>query len=247
MDDVLQLADNNVLELHQQGEEDFSDDGRQTPEPEEAEAEAAAARTTENGGGEEEVVEVKSPLETELKFDLADVPREKDKFSWDLPKGLAEFFLKYTREHRSDNEMDAWMEDYPVPSNIECVPALDDSIKSVLRGDNKNSTIDADGDLKTIQEKISEVLGPLGCAWASYELYMAPNSGVGAPDPTAMHDQLQKSIILLAHALQKVSWFRRLHVLSSVWSVKSAKELLKREKITKIFEKNESGDLFQGV
>ena len=57
-----------------------------------------------------------------------------------------------------------------------------------------------DTDLKTIQEKISEVFGPLGCAWASYKLYMAPNSGVGAPNPTAMHNQLHK-IILLAHAL----------------------------------------------
>ena len=239
MDEVLQLNDNNVLQ-HQQ--EEFSDDGGETPEPGEEETEVVTARTTEDGGGEQEVVEVK-PV-SEFTFDLADVPRDKDKFGWELPKGLAEFFLKYTREHRTDNEMDAWVEDYPVPSNVDCVPALDDAIKGVLRGDGKNATIDADGDLRTIQEKITEILGPLGCAWATYELYMAPNSGVGAPDPTAMHDQLQKAIILLAHAVQKVSWFRRLHVLSSVWSIKNAKELLKREKITKIFEKNESGDLF---
>ena len=52
MDEVLQLNDNNVLQ-HQQ--EEFSDDGGETPEPGEDETEVATARTTEYGGGEQEV------------------------------------------------------------------------------------------------------------------------------------------------------------------------------------------------
>ena len=103
-------------------------------------------------------------------------------------------------------------------------------------------TVDHDNDLTLIQKKIQDVMGPLGAAWGSLELYRSGKST--NLEGNALTDQLQKSIILLGHAMQKVSWFRRLHVLSAVGKVKDVKETLKLEKNQKIFEENISGELF---
>ena len=63
-------------------------------------------------------------------------------------------------------------------------------------------------------------------------------------DAAGLVDQLQKSAVLLAHALQKVSWYRRVHVLGAIGKIKDAKEILKREKIQKIFVESKTTDLF---
>ena len=176
-------------------------------------------------------------------FFLREIPKEKDQHKWQLPEELATFVTKYTKEHCPDSDIQAWIENYPPPSNIQGAPVLDCTLRKALKDDGKSSVIDADDDFLQIQRKIQEVLGPLGVAWAQLEMCVSGQSK-DPIDAVELADRLQKSVVLIAHVIQKVSWFRRVHVLSAIGKVKDVRELLKRENIQKIFEKNTSHELF---
>ena len=93
-------------------------------------------------------------------FTLRDVPIEADENKWELPEKLAEFFAKYTRKHYTDSDLNAFMENYPSPTNVDCVPHLDNAVKKRLQKEGKNSAVDHDNDLALVQKKIQDVLGP---------------------------------------------------------------------------------------
>ena len=111
-------------------------EGEGEEEEEETNDKESEARTTEDSGVATETAEgdgvVKKPS-----FNLKDIPREEDSFKWELPEQLAEFFAKYAREHRSDADLENWIQDYPVPSNVQCVLALDESMKRALKDEGK--------------------------------------------------------------------------------------------------------------
>lgn len=202
-----------------------------TPDPEEE-----VVETIVNDG------ETKAKEEKQAEFTLQGVPREKDLTAWELPKFMADYIEKYAREHVPDSDMLAWLEDYPPPSNINIVPELDAVIKRQLREDEKSPAVEADEDLRQVQRKIQDIVGPLGVAWAQLHQYM--NKQIPDLDGTAMLDQLQKAATLVAHAAQKVSWYRRLHLLGAVGKIKDVREILRRESTQDIFNKNTSGELF---
>ena len=73
-------------------------------------------------------------------LEMEDVPREEDEDKWDLPEELANFFGEYTRKHYAEKDMRNFMKCYPCPSNISCVPQLDDCAKKSLKDKNLNQT-----------------------------------------------------------------------------------------------------------
>ena len=162
--------------------------------------------------------------------------------AWEIPKFMADYLARYAKEHVPDSDVALWVEDYPPPSNLKMVPELDASVKRSLRDDGKSAVVDADDDLVHIQTKIQEVLGPLGVAWA--QLHQHIHGTFPELDGKSLLDQLQKSATLVAHCIQKVSWYRRIHVLSGVGKIKEVKEVLKREKTQEIFKNDASGQLF---
>ena len=191
----------------------------------------------DDGGLKDDATEVKPD-----EFVLEDIPREEDMSAWEIPKFMAEYITKYAKEHVSDTDMAAWVEEYPPPSNLKMVPELDAAIKRSLREDGKGAVVDADDDLARIQSKIQDVLGPLGVAWA--QLHQHIHGTFPQLDGKGLLDQLQKAATLVAHSMQKVSWYRRIHVLGGVGKVKEVKEVLKREKTQEIFKKDTTGQLF---
>ena len=196
-------------------------------------------------GDDGEPVAKKSRFNLELEH----VPREEDEDKWVLPDELAAFFSEYTKKHYSDKDMKNFMKVYPAPSNINCVPQLDDSAKKSLKDKNLSQTAELDEEFATIQEKIQDVMGPLGAAWAVLKLWRAGELVLTEEDIQSMVDQLQKSAVLVGHAMQKVSWYRRVNVLSAIGKTNGAKiadirSLLKQDKIQNIFENDTSGDLF---
>ena len=63
-------------------------------------------------------------------------------------------------------------------------------------------------------------------------------------DPHQLGDQLQKATILLGHAMNKISWYRRLHILSRLGKHADVKKLLQQEKVKTIFKENQTNELF---
>ena len=220
----------------------------------------ANANNEENNGGTGDARIIFNPLETETtgetvvkksRFGLEDqhVPREEDQDKWVLPEELAVFFAENTRRHVPDRDMKKFMQQYPTPSNVNCVPHLDDSARKSLKDKNLNAASDLDEDFVMIQEKIQDVMGPLGAAWGTLKLVEAGDIESTQLNAADLIDQLQKAVILVGHAMHKVSWHRRVSVLSALGKVNGAKitdvrSLLKQEKIQEIFLNNSSGDLF---
>ena len=62
------------------------------------------------------------------------------------------------------------------------------------------------------------------------------------PDPSVHAKQLQKAMMLVAHTIQKLSYYRRLHALSSMGtkSVKNVREVLKEEQVRKLLQEDDS-------
>ena len=161
-------------------------------------------------------------------LEMEHVPREEDEDKWDLPEELANFFGEYTRKHYAEKDMKNFMKCYPCPSNISCVPQLDDSAKKSLKDIN---------------------MGPLGAAWGTLKLWKAGELTITEAHIQGLVDQLQKSVVLVGHSMQKASWYRRVNVLSAIGKTNGAKiadikSLLKQDKIQSIFETNTSGELF---
>ena len=76
-------------------------------------------------------------------------------------------------------------------------------------------------------EEILQCDEPTGVAWASLELHRAnqekKNEEEDQENPTDVIpgiddicEQHQKAVILVGHGINRVSWFRRVHVLSSI-------------------------------
>jgi hypothetical protein len=204
-------------------------------------------------GGEGEEL---APEPKKLKFDLKHVRREKEENDWEIPAELAEFFQYYCKTHIADADMATDMENFPPPKNLDSVvPVLDPWMKKALTDEGKNTAREQDTELHTIQKKFLNVMGPLGVAWASLELHRAnqekqneeheDNQNVDViPNISDICEQLQKAVILVGHGINRVSWFRRVHVLSSIGKAADAKKMLAEEKNRKIFAEATTNELF---
>ena len=187
--------------------------------------------------------------EFDLDLDLPKVPREEDKGKWKLPAKLADHFKETTKQHITDKDIASYMKDYPTPTNIDCVPRLDESARRSLRDKNLTPTIDNDDDFVQIQRKIQDIMDPLGAAWGQLMLWKAGRLIMNEDAEKALIDQVDKAVILTGHAIHKVSWHRRIGVLSAIGKNNGAKNadiknLLKQERIQEIFLNDTSGELF---
>ena len=216
-----------------------------TPEPEVLDGEghgglSPATETIENGGTD--AIETGMDDDDDDDFGFEDIPREKDQGAWELPGKLVTFIEKYARSHVPDSDVASWVEDYPPPVNVNLVPDLDQAVKRALKEEGKNATVDADDDFYQVQKKFQDVMGPLGVAW--FQLHNHNKGKFTEMDKHCLLDQLRKSLVLVAHAIQRVSYYRLVHVLSAVGKIKDAREVLKRENVQSIFQTNSSGELF---
>ena len=174
-------------------------------------------------------------------FGLRKLVKQADQFKWEMPLELAEHFMVHTRTHVTDADMKLNMEEFPVPSNIDCVLTLDNTVRNLLKKDNKSAVVDQDSDWMTVQQKLQDVMGPLGAAWTQCAMFK--KGDVENVDVYSLAETLELSVLSLAHVVQKISWFRRVHSLAALGTIKNARETLKDEKIQEIFEKDTSNSL----
>ena len=187
-----------------------------------------------------------SPKRKGKKFDLFEVKTQKDKNKWELPQELAHFYNKNSRAFINEKDLDELVkEEYPVPNNIRDIPKMDDFITSMWETTNKGYMPDKDKDFERIQNRIRDVMGPLGSVWNTIETYRSSlEAGVENTEPMdidTMADSLQKSVMLLSQASNSVAYQRRVETLKSFVDAKAVRSILKQN--TENFEKSKK-DLF---
>ena len=183
----------------------------------------------------------KTPTE-KPSFQLRKVVREEDQYKWELNSELAEHFREYALIHYSDVDMKKTLKEFPTPSNLNCIPVMDNAFKSLLRKEKKGNHIDVDKDWETVQNKVQEVMEPLGEAWQRCKLYQRGDEKL--IDVFQVGEILDVAVMALGHAVQNISWFRRVHSLSALGTLKNVKETLKEEKVKSIMEKDSTNNLF---
>ena len=100
-----------------------------------------------------------------------------------------------------------------------------------------------DEDLQEVQEILERVMGPLGVAFTTLELFNNEAPDVEF-DPFLMGQQIQKAVQLVGQAVEKLSYQRRLRILSSLGTVKEAKKVLHDPRTREMFSEEESDKLF---
>ena len=147
-------------------------------------------------------------------FELPELVLEADKNKWTLPQELADNFATYTKLHITDKDWASNMEEYPPPSNVDAVPNMDNNFKRLLKDEGQNAAIDADHDLSNLQRKVEGIMGPLGKAWS--ECARFKRGEVDKVDVYKVCQQLGMASVAVAHAMQKISYHRRITSLSAL-------------------------------
>ena len=108
-----------------------------------------------------------------------------------------------------------FLKENPVPRNINTVKILDHSLAKVVKGTQETL---ADKDLETVQSKIRDVFGPTCRLWTIIEKAEEKEDQVSSENVIRL---IEKSVMLLGQANNKVAYFRRLNILNVSLNSKS--------------------------
>ena len=139
--------------------------------------------------------------------------------SWDLPSGLAQYVQKYMNQHIPEKEIiEKFLSNYPVPNNIKSPQVLDNYIKELLNDNKKVVTINHEKVLKSLQEKITYIMGPLSTLWSIME---AERDQLDANNEEAeslneMSSLFEQTALLIAQTYNSVAHHRRANILSTL-------------------------------
>ena len=176
------------------------------------------------------------PIAKRRRFELD----SSNEMSWELKQELVDYIHKYMKVHVSDKEIkDNVLYDNPVPSNIREVPQLDNYMKTILSDNSKFTTLKWEKTLKTIQDKVISVFGPLTKLWLLIDSEKENNQDDPALAECA--EVFDQAILMLSQVFNNVAYHRRENVLSTlIDSSSKVKEILK----VKSSDLNDSGNKF---
>ena len=184
---------------------------------------------------------------TEIQSGLEPIAKRKrfkldssNEMSWELKQELVDYIHKYMKVHVSDKEIkDNVLYDSPVPSNIREVPQLDNYMKTILSDNSKFTTLKWEKTLKTIQDKVISVFGPLTKLWLLIDSEKENNQDDPALAECA--EVFDQAILMLSQVFNNVAYHRRENVLSTlIDSSSKVKKILK----VKSSDLNDSGNKF---
>ena len=159
------------------------------------------------------------------KFEVISEEKENE---WLMTEDMAQFVKKYFNTYVKETDLhSSIMKENPVPSNMTGPAKLDNYLRSLLEEQKKQSCILVDKSQIKLQQKIINVMGPLGKAWS-----LLQNALSGSSDRVEVHmgylnELLEQSILLIGQINNSVNYNRRVNILSHVVKESSVKQLLK--------------------
>jgi len=101
------------------------------------------------------------------RFELTE---DQEENNWSLNASMAEYVTRYMSTHVRDIDIkDKVLVASPVPVNVPKIQVLDGYMKELLVENNRTKTIHNEKLLRSIQEKIHNVMGPLLRLWSMTE------------------------------------------------------------------------------
>ncbi|XP_066920582.1 cylicin-2-like [Clytia hemisphaerica] len=169
---------------------------------------------------------------------------QEEKTSWKLSKSKASYVRKNFNTYISEKTLkDSILEKYPVPKNAGKPKELDTFMKDMYYDSKKNFVCESDKKLRKVQQKLYDVMGPLGTLWKNLSKTKKNSTKtVSGPEIIELLDQ---SVVLLGQANNSLNFIRRLTGLTSLGIDKiQAASMLKessedfKPKSDKLFGKN---------
>ena len=149
--------------------------------------------------------------------------------NWELPESNAEYIHKYMGAHIAEKEIkDSILYEHPVPSNIKKVPELDSYMKNLLNDNSKFNVMKVERTLKTIQEKVHNVFGPLSKLWClmDEERDRYPEN----KDLQSISSLFDQVVLLLGQTENAIAYQRRENILATLLdSGSKVKDVLKSQ------------------
>lgn len=191
------------------------------------------------------------------RFDMT----EKDKTnSWEIKQVLADYATKQMNTYIPDSDIkDEILYTYPIPDNIKNKKEIDANIKSLLLEQRGKETLSLDKAFSSIQDKISNVFGPLSQVWEFLEIQK--DNAIDhvsrlkeeemSEDVTEMLNSskdcsriMDMTVTLLGQAINAISYYRRRNALMSIMKgdkakvkdiMKENKEILQEDTTNRLF------------
>ncbi|XP_066912456.1 uncharacterized protein [Clytia hemisphaerica] len=204
---------------------------------------AAPQEPVEEHADEVQPINEQPPAPTD-RFELDPEAAEE---KWELPNNLLEYIHKYIKLHVADKDIkDSIVWENPVPTNLKQVPDLDSYIRTILSNNNKSITLKSEKTLKTIQDKMFLVFGPLLKIWDAVDQEKSRNP----EDESTVHlsHLLDQTILLLSQIQNSCNYHRRENILSTLIDSSSrVKDILKNQsqELNKADNKHLFGEEFE--
>ena len=169
--DGVLTVDRDVI-VQQEGDDDqVRDSNRDQDLPARSPKRGAGTKRTHSEDERDLEPDVKKPRSDDHDFEVKKLIREEDEGKWSLPASLVSHFVAHTKVHITDLDMRKNMKAYSLPTNIDCVPIMDNTFKNLLKKEKAAGAIDVDSDWEIVQRKVQDVMGPLGQVWEECKRY----------------------------------------------------------------------------
>ena len=170
---------------------------------------------TEQDQSKAEEDEIHPPPAKIQRFELKVADEENE---WELPTTMEKYVSKYTDTRIAEKDLKekvTWVN--PVPSNIKKPEEIDSYIKDLLVEHNKTATLHTEKILKSVQEKVHNILGPLSKLWLLTE---EERESVDNEDERSHFQYIvelfEQSVLLTSQAVNRIRHQRRYNVLSTL-------------------------------
>ena len=134
--------------------------------------------------------------------------------SWKLSKSKASYVRKNFNSYISEKTLkDSILEDNPTPKNIGKPKELDGFMKDLYYDSKKSFMCEGDKKLRKVQQKLYDVMGPLGTLWKNLSKGKRRSKTVRGDEIVQLIDQ---SVILLGQANNAINFLRRMAGLTAL-------------------------------
>lgn len=162
---------------------------------------------------------------------------DSDKQSWHFSSDQGEFVGKFFTEYIGETSVkESVLKQNPRPSHESLVaPILDDDILELLPSMAKSPATYVDGSFRKIQNKLLDVMGPLGKVWRKVEAMKSADKK--SYNAKSIMTLLEQAILMVGQTNVLINHNRRYNVLSRfLRNPKTAKEILRTNET--VFRKN---------
>lgn len=161
------------------------------------------------------------------KFEV--IPSEKE-FDYQLSDDQIDYVKKHFSTYISDSDLkNCILKENPVPTNVPKPATLDNYLKSILEERHKPYVVTEDKASSKIQQKLTDVMGPLSRVWSVIQKGLTSENGLIEQSMEELNGLIEQSILLLGQANNSITYGRRVRVLTALMKDTKGKQLLKEK------------------